>query len=44
MIVVLVCDGYDKIPKDMKEYMTKKKLFNELLLGNISTCNDYSKS
>ena len=32
MIVCLVCDGFDKIPKDMKEYMRKYKLFDERLM------------
>lgn len=32
MIVVLVCDGPDKIPKDMKEYMKEHKLYDERIL------------
>jgi len=32
MIVCLVCDGFDKIPKDMKEYMLKYKLFDERIM------------
>ena len=32
MIVVLVCDGYDAIKKDFKEFAFKHKLFDEKIL------------
>ena len=32
MIVCLVCDGPDKIPKDMKAYMKEHKLYDERAL------------
>ena len=32
MVVVLVCDGFDKIPKEMKAYMRRHKLFDERIL------------
>jgi hypothetical protein len=32
MIVVCVCDGFDKIPKSFKKYATEKGFFDENLL------------
>jgi len=34
MVVCLVCDGFDKIPEDMKAYLRKHKLFDERILRN----------
>ena len=34
MVVCLVCDGFDKIPEEMKAYMKKYKLFDERILLN----------
>jgi len=32
MVVCLVCDGFDKIPTEMKDYMRRHKLFDERIL------------
>jgi len=32
MVVVLVCDGFEKIPESFKKYATKNQFFDEEIL------------